>query len=241
MDSKILRFANRAWLSLVLAITSWTSPAAAQLTEPIIYVKANVGVYRIVEPEELSKNNFGNSLSHGWHWQAAGNSHVVVDHVPLAASQWHTLGEVILGQFPTSYSEHRGDSCMSRTPSTPGTSASPHTAAVRSAHAGIFRQLLPAGLVLAAGVALIVLVGVAQRVGWLPAANTSAPPVAVVGLTEEAALAAGHLCWCNVLPMALVPRAGAIRDTRGMVKMVANATTGEVLGVSMVVYNWLRD
>jgi mercuric reductase len=60
------------------------------------------------------------------------------------------------------------------------------------------------------------------------------PQVAVVGLTEEEAIAAGHLGWCNTLPMSLVPRAGVIRDTRGIIKMVADATTDEVLGVSMV-------
>ncbi len=60
------------------------------------------------------------------------------------------------------------------------------------------------------------------------------PPVAVVGQTDAEAVAAGHPCWCNALPMSLVPRAGAIRDTRGFVKMVANAETGEVLGVTMV-------
>jgi mercuric reductase len=60
------------------------------------------------------------------------------------------------------------------------------------------------------------------------------PQVAVVGLTEAAAMAAGHRCWCNTLPMALVPRAGAIRKPHGMIKMVADATTHEVLGVAMV-------
>jgi mercuric reductase len=60
------------------------------------------------------------------------------------------------------------------------------------------------------------------------------PPVAVVGMTEKEAMAAGHPCWCNTLPMELVPRAGAIRDARGFVKMVADTTTHEVLGVSMV-------
>lgn len=60
------------------------------------------------------------------------------------------------------------------------------------------------------------------------------PPVAVVGMTDAEAVAAGHPCWCNAIPMTLVPRAGAIRDTRGFVKMVANAETGEVLGVTMV-------
>jgi mercuric reductase len=60
------------------------------------------------------------------------------------------------------------------------------------------------------------------------------PQVAVVGMTEEEAQAAGHKCWCNVVPMALVPRAGAIRDTAGMIKMIADDQTEEVLGVSMV-------
>ncbi len=54
------------------------------------------------------------------------------------------------------------------------------------------------------------------------------PPVAVVGMTEKEAMAAGHPCWCNTLPMELVPRAGAIRDARGFVKIVADATTHEV-------------
>ena len=34
--------------------------------------------------------------------------------------------------------------------------------------------------------------------------------------------------------MSLVPRAGAIRDTRGITNMVADKHTNEVLGVSMV-------
>jgi mercuric reductase len=60
------------------------------------------------------------------------------------------------------------------------------------------------------------------------------PQIATVGMTEDEAIAAGHDCWCNTVPMSLVPRAGAIRDTEGMVKMVANDKTEEVLGVSMV-------
>lgn len=60
------------------------------------------------------------------------------------------------------------------------------------------------------------------------------PQVAVVGMTDAEAVAVGHRCWCNTLPLSLVPRAGAIRDTRGIIKMVADADTEEVLGVSMV-------
>jgi len=60
------------------------------------------------------------------------------------------------------------------------------------------------------------------------------PPLAVVGMTEEEAVGGGHLCWCRAVPMSLVPRAGAIRDTRGFVKMVADRKTDEVLGVTML-------
>ncbi len=68
----------------------------------------------------------------------------------------------------------------------------------------------------------------------IPRAIFTDPQIGLVGMTEEEAIAAGHRCWCNTLPMELVPRAGAIRDTRGVIKMVADADTDEVLGVSMV-------
>lgn len=71
----------------------------------------------------------------------------------------------------------------------------------------------------------------------IPRAIFTDPQIAVVGMTEEQAIAAGHSCWCNALPMSIVPRAAAIRDTKGMVKMVADADTNEVLGVSMVGVN----
>ncbi len=68
----------------------------------------------------------------------------------------------------------------------------------------------------------------------IPRAIFIDPPLAVVGMNEKEAVAAGHRCWCRALPMSLVPRAGAIRDTRGFVKMVADARTHEVLGVTML-------
>ena len=71
----------------------------------------------------------------------------------------------------------------------------------------------------------------------LPRTIFTDPEIAVVGMTEAEAIAAGHRCWCNTLPMSLVPRAGAIRDTRGIIKMVADADSYEVLGVSMVGHN----
>ncbi len=68
----------------------------------------------------------------------------------------------------------------------------------------------------------------------IPRAVFTDPQIGVVGMTDEEAVAAGHRCWCNTVPMELVPRAGAIRDTRGVIKMVADADTHEVLGVSML-------
>lgn len=68
----------------------------------------------------------------------------------------------------------------------------------------------------------------------IPRAIFTDPQIGIVGVTEKEAIAAGHRCWCTTLPMELVPRAGAIRDTRGLIKMVADADTNEVLGVSMI-------
>lgn len=60
------------------------------------------------------------------------------------------------------------------------------------------------------------------------------PQVAVVGLTDAEANALGHRCWCNTIPASLVPRAGAIRDPRGIAKMVIDDDSKKVLGVSLV-------
>src|SRR6266487_197253 len=63
------------------------------------------------------------------------------------------------------------------------------------------------------------------------------PQVAVVGLTDEEAVAAGIECDCNTIPLSVVPRSGAIRDTRGVIKMVLDAPTRQVVGVSMLGVN----
>ena len=60
------------------------------------------------------------------------------------------------------------------------------------------------------------------------------PQVAVVGLTDKEANAAGMICECNTIPLSVVPRAGAIRDTRGVIKMVLDRPTHRVIGVSML-------
>ncbi len=68
----------------------------------------------------------------------------------------------------------------------------------------------------------------------IPRAIFTDPQVGIVGITEEEGIERGHRCWCQTIPMELVPRAGAIHAPRGIIKMVADADTDKVLGVSMV-------
>lgn len=65
----------------------------------------------------------------------------------------------------------------------------------------------------------------------MPAVVFTRPQLGSAGLTEAQALTAGYRCECRVLDLADVPRALANRDTRGVVKLVADADTGRVLGV----------
>ena len=71
----------------------------------------------------------------------------------------------------------------------------------------------------------------------IPRAIFTDPQVAVVGMTDEEANAAGIVCECNTIPLSVVPRAGAIRDTRGVIKMVIERPTRRVVGVSMLGVN----
>lgn len=68
----------------------------------------------------------------------------------------------------------------------------------------------------------------------LPRVTFTTPNLAAVGLTDEQANAAGIRCECRVLPLDYVPRALVNRDTRGLVKIVADADTGRIVGVSAV-------
>lgn len=69
----------------------------------------------------------------------------------------------------------------------------------------------------------------------LPRVTFTSPAIASVGLTDAQAVQAGYRCSCRVLPLEYVPRAVVDRDTRGMVKLVADADTGRILGVHAVV------
>jgi mercuric reductase len=56
------------------------------------------------------------------------------------------------------------------------------------------------------------------------------PQVAGAGLTEAQAKAAGHEIKTSILALDNVPRALAARDTRGLIKLVADAKTDRLLG-----------
>lgn len=68
----------------------------------------------------------------------------------------------------------------------------------------------------------------------LPRVTFTSPTLAAVGMTEEDVLAAGIRCDCRVLPLTYVPRALVNRDTRGLIKIVVDADTGRILGLTAV-------
>ncbi|SHF20792.1 mercuric reductase [Ruegeria intermedia] len=68
----------------------------------------------------------------------------------------------------------------------------------------------------------------------MPAVVFSDPQVASVGLTEAQAAAAGHRVRTSVLPLSHVPRALAARDTRGLIKLVADADSKRLLGAGIL-------
>lgn len=68
----------------------------------------------------------------------------------------------------------------------------------------------------------------------MPAIVFTDPQVASVGLTEAAARAAGHTVGVSTIGLAQVPRALAARDTRGLVKLVADAGSGRLLGAHIL-------
>jgi mercuric reductase len=76
--------------------------------------------------------------------------------------------------------------------------------------------------------------------GWryddraVPAVVFTDPQVAMVGLTEQAARAQGLDVRTSLLALDQVPRALAARDTRGLVKLVADRATGRLLGAHIL-------
>jgi hypothetical protein len=72
-----------------------------------------------------------------------------------------------------------------------------------------------------------------DRTGMSAVAFTD-PQIASVGLTEAAARAVGQEVSTSLLPLSNVPRALAARDTRGLIKLVADGTTRKLLGAHIL-------
>jgi len=70
--------------------------------------------------------------------------------------------------------------------------------------------------------------------GAMPAVVFTDPQVATVGLSEAQARRAGLIADSRTLSLEQVPRALANFDTRGFVKLVAEAGSGRLLGVQAV-------
>jgi mercuric reductase len=68
----------------------------------------------------------------------------------------------------------------------------------------------------------------------MPAVVFTDPQVASVGLTAGQARNAGLQVKTSVLPLDHVPRALAARDTRGLIKLVAEAGSGKLLGAHIL-------
>ncbi len=74
----------------------------------------------------------------------------------------------------------------------------------------------------------------AADLAGLPRVIFTTPPAAGAGLTEAQAEAVGYQVTTSVLPASAVPRALVNHDTAGVTKLVADATTGVLLGASVV-------
>ncbi len=68
----------------------------------------------------------------------------------------------------------------------------------------------------------------------MPAVVFTDPQVASVGLTEAQARRQGLEVKTSVLPLKHVPRALAARDTRGLIKLVAEAESGKLVGAQIL-------
>lgn len=76
--------------------------------------------------------------------------------------------------------------------------------------------------------------GLVYANGAMPGVVFTDPQVATVGLTEAHAKAAGHQVATSVLSLDNVPRALAARDTRGLIKLVADAKSRKLLGAHIL-------
>ncbi|MBI2675172.1 MAG: mercury(II) reductase [Candidatus Aenigmarchaeota archaeon] len=68
----------------------------------------------------------------------------------------------------------------------------------------------------------------------VPRAVFTYPEVASVGLTDTQAIGNGIRCKCGIIPLSYVPKAHIIGDTRGIIKLVADSKTKQIVGVHIL-------
>ncbi len=68
----------------------------------------------------------------------------------------------------------------------------------------------------------------------IPKAVFTEPQVAWVGITEEEEMRRLNTCSCRTLQIALVPKAQAVKETRGLIKMIIHPESKVIMGVHIV-------
>ena len=68
----------------------------------------------------------------------------------------------------------------------------------------------------------------------VPWAVFTDPELASVGLTDAQANEQGIACSCRTVSFEMVPKAHIIRDTRGLIKLVVNDKTRQILGIHIL-------
>ena len=76
--------------------------------------------------------------------------------------------------------------------------------------------------------------GKAYDASYIARVTFTDPQIASAGLTEAQSIEAGYAVKISKLPMSYVPRALAARDTRGLIKLVADESTGRLLGAHIL-------
>jgi mercuric reductase len=67
-----------------------------------------------------------------------------------------------------------------------------------------------------------------------PMAIFTDPEIAIVGHSEAGARQAGFDCVVNCMPVSAIPKAHVTGSTEGLIKMVADRVTGQLLGVHLI-------
>lgn len=68
----------------------------------------------------------------------------------------------------------------------------------------------------------------------IPHAVFTMPQVASVGLTERELMRRINVCDCRTVPLSVVPKAKAVGEQRGLIKLVRNPRTGAIVGCHIV-------